>query len=94
MFKTTPLPALLALAFAFPSAPAQSSNLSTFTTIPASVAAGSLPETAPFVLGNANWPQRSTCSPCSRPARPACSAPTGSRARPSRCGPRLPLPGR
>ena len=59
MFKTTPLAALLSLAFATPAALAQTSNFSTFTPIPASVAAGSLPETAPFVLGNAAWTQRS-----------------------------------
>ena len=59
MFKPHPLAGLIALAFAAPAALAQTSNFSSFTPIPASVAAGSLPEATPFVLGNAGWTQRS-----------------------------------
>ena len=36
---------------------AQLSNFSSFVGLPASVAAGSLPETAPFLLANASWTQ-------------------------------------
>ena len=54
-----PLAAALALAFAVPAAFAQSSPFADFTALPASVAAGSLPESAPFLLGNSRWTQTS-----------------------------------
>ena len=51
--------AATAIAVATGTAEAQTSNFSTFTPIPASVPAASLPESAPFALSNPAWTQRS-----------------------------------
>ena len=53
------LTAALALAAAAPWAQAQTSNFSNFIGLPSSVAAGSLPESAPFQLANSAWTQLS-----------------------------------
>ena len=53
------LPLALVLSSTAPFSNAQSSNFSSFVGLPASVAAGALPETAPFLLANSSWSQRS-----------------------------------
>ena len=58
MNRLTPLAMALALAAYGTSAGAASSNFSNFTAASASVAGGSLPETAPFALANSAWSQR------------------------------------
>ncbi|MBK8766649.1 MAG: DUF839 domain-containing protein [Burkholderiaceae bacterium] len=58
MNRLTPLAMALALAAYGASAGAASSNFSNFTAASASVAGGSLPETAPFALANSAWSQR------------------------------------
>ena len=59
MNRLNPIAAALALAFSAPAAMAAASNFSNFTPLPSSVAAGSLPEAAPFKFGNAGWTQLS-----------------------------------
>jgi uncharacterized protein len=63
--RTHWIPAL-ALAAAAADAAAQTSPFSSFTPLPASVAAGALPETAPFQLANSAWLQRSVADRASQ----------------------------
>ncbi len=51
-------PLALVLSAAAPFASAQISNFSSFVGLPASVAAAALPESAPFLLANNSWAQR------------------------------------
>jgi len=57
MTKLLPLASAIALAFASHNVLAASTNFSSFTPIPSSVAAGSLAESAPFKFGSTNFSQ-------------------------------------
>ena len=59
MNRLLPVAGAVALAFATQGAAIAQTNFSNFTPIPSSVAAGSLPESAPFKFGSANFSQLS-----------------------------------